>query len=194
MLEPMRRDHVVAVADLHREALPGLLSALGPAAVRATYEGYLAGPRGVGFVDVERGALAGFVVGSDAPRLWRRDALEANRRAILLGIAAGLLTRPRALPYVLSLVLPSGAFDPDGPELTYIAVAPRARRGGVATRLFTAFAGTVRARGARAFELSVEEENPSAATFYEARGMRRVRVYRQFGRAYRRYRLELAPS
>src|SRR4051794_7712279 len=146
MLEPMRREHVGAVAALHREALPGLLSALGPAAVRAAYEGYLASPRGLGFVDVELGALSGFVVGSDTPRLWRREALRANRRAILLGVAGGLLARPRALPYVLSLAWPSGDFDPDVPELTYIAVAsparlttgappPSPRRRGVATRL-----------------------------------------------------------
>ena len=192
MLEPLREAHLRAVTELHHEALPGLLSALGAGAAGAVYEGYVASPRGIGFVAVEGGALQGFVLGSDSPEPWRREALDANRWPILRGIAAGLLARPRALAQVLSLVRPSGAFDPDVPELTYLAVAPRALRSGVATRLFTAFAGAVRARGARAFELSVEEENRRAAAFYDARGMRLVRVYRQFGRGYQRYRMELA--
>jgi ribosomal protein S18 acetylase RimI-like enzyme len=94
---------------------------------------------------------------------------------------------------VLSLVgTGSDAFDPRTPELTYLAVAERARRGGVGARLFAAFADAARARGAQAFELSVEDDNRRAVTFYEARGMRVVRSYRQFGRAYRRYRLDLA--
>jgi ribosomal protein S18 acetylase RimI-like enzyme len=194
MLERIRNEHVVAVAELHGQALPGLLSMLGHAAVRATYDGYLASPRGVGFVDLELGALSGFVVGSETPGLWRRDAVRANAGGILLGVTAGLVKDPRAIRPFVELALPSGdPLDPDEPELTYLAVAERARRGGVATRLFTAFADALRARGARAFELSVEEENHSAVAFYLARGMRRARDYRQFGKLYQRYRLELAP-
>ena len=194
VLAPIRGEDVAEVAKLHCEALPGLLSALGPAAARAVYEGYVASPRGLGFVDVEGGALQGFVLGSDAPEPWRREALASNRWRILRGIAAGLLRRPRALPHVLSLTgagAETGPFDPHTPELTYIAVAARASHGGIGARLFAAFADAARARGAGAFELSVEADNQRAAAFYEARGMRVVRAYRQFGRAYRRYRLEL---
>jgi ribosomal protein S18 acetylase RimI-like enzyme len=187
---------VVEVAKLHCQALPGLLSALGPAPAQAVYEGYVASPRRLGFVEVEGAVLQGFVLGSDSPEPWRREALAANPWAILRGIAAGLRRRPRALSHVLSLAIPGAgadAFDPRPPELTYLAVAERARRRGVGARLFDAFADAARARGARAFELSVEVDNRRAAAFYEARGMRVVRAYRQFGRAYRRYRLDLAP-
>jgi ribosomal protein S18 acetylase RimI-like enzyme len=194
VLAPIRGEDVVEVAKLHCEALPGLLSALGPGLAQAVYEGYVASPRRLGFVEVEGGVLQGFVLGSDAPEAWRREARDANRWAILRGLAAGLRRRPRALRDVLSLARSgAGAFDPRTPELTYIAVAERARRRGVGARLFDAFADAARARGARAFELSVEVDNPRAAAFYEARGMRVACAYRQFGRAYRRYRLDLAP-
>jgi ribosomal protein S18 acetylase RimI-like enzyme len=204
VLAPIRGEDVVEVAKLHCEALPGLLSALGPGLAQAVYEGYVASPRRLGFVEVEGGVLQGFVLGSDAPEAWRREARDANRWAILRGLAAGLRRRPRALRDVLSMAVTmgtsppnpgegAGAFDPRTPELTYIAVAERARRRGVGARLFDAFADAARARGARAFELSVEVDNPRAAAFYEARGMRVACAYRQFGRAYRRYRLDLAP-
>jgi ribosomal protein S18 acetylase RimI-like enzyme len=194
VLAPIRGEDVALVAKLHCEALPGLLSALGPALAQAVYEGYVASPRRLGFVEVEGGALQGFVLGSDSPEAWRREARGADPWAILRGVAAGLRRRPRALWDVLSLARAgAGAFDPRTPELTYLAVAEGARRRGVGARLFDAFAGAARARGARAFELSVEVDNPRAAAFYEARGMRVVRAYRQFGRAYRRYRLDLAP-
>ncbi len=56
-MTPFRREHVARVAALHCRALPGLLSTLGAAATAAFYEGYLASPRCVAFIDEENGVV-----------------------------------------------------------------------------------------------------------------------------------------
>jgi ribosomal protein S18 acetylase RimI-like enzyme len=196
VVAPFRGEHVARVADLHCRALPGLLSALGPAAVEAFYAGYLASPRSVAFVDERDGVLRGFVLGSGDPGGMRRDALRANAWRILRGVALSVLRRPRILRLLVggALGLRAGGFDPRAPELTYIAVREDARGAGAGGALLAAFHSALRAQGIERYELSVEAANRQAVIFYERHGLRPVGSYRQFGSAYRRYALELLPA
>jgi ribosomal protein S18 acetylase RimI-like enzyme len=181
---------------LHCEALPGLLSAMGPAATAAFYEGYVASARCVAFVDEHDGIVRGFVLGSGDPEGMRRDALRANTLGILRGMAASVLRRPLVLRLLAggAAGLRGGGFDPRAPELTYIAVREDARGSGVGSALLAAFHDALRGQGVGRYELSVETDNHGAVTFYESRGLRQVSTYRQFGTTYRRYALELPPA
>ena len=196
VVAPFRRQHVARVAALHCGALPGLLSAMGPVAAAAFYEGYLASPRCVAFVDEHDGIVRGFVLGSGDPEGMRRDALRANTLGILRGMAASVLRRPRVLRLLAggAAGLGAGGFDPRGPELTYIAVREDARGAGVGSALLAAFHSTLRGQGVGRYELSVEADNHRAITFYESRGLRQGGTYRQFGTTYRRYARELPPA
>jgi len=196
VVTPLRAVHIAPVADLHCRALPGLLSGLGPAVAAAFYAGYLASPHCVAFADERQGVLRGFVLGSGDPARMRRDALRANIRGILSRMIAALLRRPGAIRLLLGGVAGprGGGFDPRSPELTYIAVREDARGAGVGGALLEAFHSALRARGVRRYELSVETDNREAVAFYERRGLREVGAYRQFGRGYRRYALELPPA
>jgi ribosomal protein S18 acetylase RimI-like enzyme len=193
VVAPFRREHVRRVAVLHCRTLPGLLTALGPSAAAAFYEGYLASPRCVAFVDEHDAVLRGFVLGSDDPEGMRRDALGANPAGILLRTAAAVLCRPGALALLVGAAAGprQGGFDLRAPELTYIAVREEARGTGVGSALLAAFDAGLRERGVARYELSVEVENEAAVTFYEARGLERTSSYRQFGTTYRRYAKEL---
>ncbi len=193
MVASFRREHVARVADLHCRALVGLLSALGPAAAAAFYEGYLASPRCVAFVDEHDGVVRGFVLGSGDPEGMRRDALRANARGILCAMAASVLRRPRVVRQLLdgAVGLRGGGFDPRAPELTYIAVREDARGTGVGSALLAAFHSALRGLGVGRYELSVEADNQAAVAFYESRGLQQAGTYRQFGATYRRYALEL---
>ena len=196
VVAPFRREHVARVADLHCRALPGLLSAMGPTAAGAFYEGYLASPRCVAFVDAHDGVVRGFVLGSGDPEGMRRDALRANILGILRGMAVSVLRRPSVLRLLVggAAALSAGGYDPRAPELTYIAVREDARGAGVGSALLAAFHFALRAQGIGRYELSVEADNHGAVTFYESRGLRQAGTYRQFATTYRRYALELAPA
>jgi ribosomal protein S18 acetylase RimI-like enzyme len=193
VLAPFRREHIARVADLHCKALTGLLSAMGPTATAAFYEGYLASPRCVAFVEEHDGAVRGFVLGSGDPEGMRRDALRANRLGILRGIAASVLRRPSVLRLLAdgAAGLRGVGFDPRTAELTYIAVRENARGAGIGSALLTGFQSALRGQGIERYELSVEADNHGAVAFYELRGLRHARTYRQFGTTYRRYALEL---
>lgn len=193
MVAPFEREHVARVAELHCRRLKGLLSAMGPRAAIAFYEGYLASPRCVAFVDEHAGVVRGFVLGSTDPERMRRDALAANPGGILLGMVAAAFRQPGILRHLAdgAMGLSGSGFDPRAPELTYIAVREDARGAGVGSALLTAFNSALREKGVGRYELSVEEGNQDAVAFYEARGLRLAGTYRQFGTTYRRYALEL---
>lgn len=196
MVAPFRREHVARVAELHCRALRGLLSAMGPATAAAFYEGYLASPRCVAFVDEHAGVVRGFVLGSADPERMRRDALRANPRGILRGMVATVFRRPGVLRQLAdgATGLRGGGFDARAPELIYIAVREDARGAGVGSALLAAFHSALRGKGVGRYELSVETDNQEAVAFYESRGLRQTGTYRQFGTTYCRYALELPPT
>jgi ribosomal protein S18 acetylase RimI-like enzyme len=206
---------VDAVARLHGASLTGLLTALGPRAIRAYYLGAAKAPSTRAFVAMEGGILTGFVLGAARPSDLRREIVAANRGGIFMGLAIGLVLRPKVLPWLLGSrgntsssstvhsssrspamggVTEHGAdrgFDPDGPELVYLAVGSNQRGSGAGRSLVEAFSTAMKDAGVRAYELSVDEANVGAIAFYERLGFRETGRYREFGAAHRRYRLEL---
>ncbi len=193
VVAPLRIAHVAAVAELHCRALGGLLAALGPRAARAFYRGYVESPRCVAFVAEERGVLRGFVLGSWDPGALRRDALRARGVRMLGAVLASVLRRPSLLRDLLDgrASLHDGRLDPRAPELTYVAVRAEARGAGVGSALLAAFGDALRARQISRYELSVEADNAAAVAFYRSNGLVQIGTYRQFGKAYGRYAMQL---
>src|SRR6266852_1402883 len=101
MIARLGQEHVEAVARLHRENLTGLLSALGPRAIRAFYTGCVRTKFAIGFVYLEGGTLCGFVVGSQRPGELKTDAFRKNMVGTLAGIFAGVARRPSALVWLV---------------------------------------------------------------------------------------------
>lgn len=182
----MRETHAAAVSRLHAAALTGVLADLGEHAARAYYRGGLASGEALGFVDEDGGAVKGFVWGSRRPAGLRAAAAKAAPVATVAGVLFGLLRRPSLVLALLSRGPEEGRYDATVPELTYLAVDPAARRSGTGAALVEAF---VRAVGGPV-ELSVDEDNPEAAAFYERTGFKPVGRYREFGRAHARLRRE----
>lgn len=91
---------------------------------------------------------------------WGADAFPDGDGHVGLGAYDGV----RCVGFVFGrLVL-------DEAELWRIATAADFRRRGLATRLYHAFAETLRARGAARVFLEVEADNTAAVAFYIARG------------------------
>jgi ribosomal protein S18 acetylase RimI-like enzyme len=182
--------HIEDVARLHRASLTGLLSDLGLPAIKAFYAGCLRTDLAVGFVDVEAGALRGFVFGSPHPEKLRPESFRSNRIETLLALGFGVMRRPTLIGSLLSVNRASQREDYDrtAPELIYLAVSKSSRGSGVGAQLVKAFTAEMVKRGVSGYELSVDEDNSAAIAFYEREGFKLIGRYREFGVAHRRYR------
>jgi ribosomal protein S18 acetylase RimI-like enzyme len=191
VIESLASRHVKAVAALHCATLTGLLSQLGRPAAEAFYAGCVRTQIAVGLVYLEDTKLRGFVLGSPHPDLLKRDVLRKNLLGTLASLGLGIVTRPSAALWLLkSFKGPDeGSFDTRASELIYLAVNEESRGGGVGTKLVKAFNERMRAAGMNAYEVSVDEDNATAITFYERLGFHLTGRYREFGTQHRRYRL-----
>ena len=196
MIVPLGPEHVDGVARLHCSALTGLLRELGEAAVRAFYAGCVRTGSAAGFVYLQQGEVRGFVLGSVHPDRVKRAVVRNNPAGTLGGMLLGIFRRPAALAWLLrSFKGPDeGGYDPREPELTYLAVSPECREGGIGRLLMDAFTQAMRDAGLSAYELSVDDDNERAVAFYEKRGFKPVGRYREFGTLHRRYRLAIRPA
>ncbi len=189
-IAPMKPEHVHSVASLHSRELTGLLRALGPLATREFYTGSIESPRTIAFVALDGGTVRGFVWGSLQPRALKLESIARRPFKFTIASAIGVLLRPSALPVAFEMLRgSSGKYDASVPELTYIAVAPEARRAGVGRQLVDRFTGAIRAAGAASYELSVDHDNAGAEKFYRNLGFEKVGSYREYGVHHNRYRL-----
>jgi ribosomal protein S18 acetylase RimI-like enzyme len=193
MIVRLEREHVNDVARLHRHNLTGLLTNLGLSAIRAFYEGCSKTSSAIGFVYLENGEVRGFVLGSIRPDSLKTEALKANPAGTIAGIILGIAHRPSSLVWLLkSFGGPDeGSYSESVPELTYLAVSSESRGAGVGRQLVQAFTAAMRELGANAYELSVDDDNQQAISFYERLGFKLCGRYREFGISHRRYRLEI---
>ena len=196
MIIPLGPEHVSQVARLHCAALTGLLSELGEAAAQAFYSGCVRSGSAAGFVYLRQEEVCGFVLGSIHPDRLKRAVVRKNPAGTLAGMFFGILRRPAALGWLLkSFKGPDeGRYDIREPELTYLAVSPECRSGGIGGSLIDAFTQALRAAGVPACELSVDDNNERAAAMYEGRGFKLIGRYREFGTLHRRYRLLIFSS
>jgi ribosomal protein S18 acetylase RimI-like enzyme len=193
IIEPMQLRDARAVAALHHSSLDGLLTQLGPAALRTYYAAVVGAPVATALVARDERGICGFVVGSTSPAALKQAVVKRRPLSVALAVVAGVVRRPAALWWLLQSGRgpDEGSYDPGTPELTYIAVRPDRRGGAVGALLVEAFANAMRAAGARGFELSVDDDNAAAARFYERVGFTRVGRYREFGTYHIRYRRDL---
>ncbi len=192
LIAPLSAPHVDAVARLHCASLTGLLSQLGVPAARAYYGGCVKTDAAIGLVCIDGDTVRGFVLGSIHPDALKQAVVRNNLVATLAGLCAGIVRRPVALKWLLaSMRRPDDpGYDPQAPELTYLAVAADCRQAGIGKRLVDAFSAAMRHAGARGYELSVDDDNVPAIAFYERLRFQLIGRYREFGILHRRYRLE----
>lgn len=193
MIAPLERGHVRDVARLHCASLTGLLSELGEPAARAFYFGCIGSRSARAFVDIEAGAIRGFVLGSLHPVDLKREVMRRKFFSTFTGLTLGVLRKPLAFVSLMkSLKGPDeGSYDARAAELTYLAVPASGRNAGTGRRLVEAFNGSMRESAVSSYELSVDDDNAGAAIFYEKLGFNLVGHYSEFGVVHRRYRLAL---
>lgn len=188
-LDPANLD---GLAALHQSVMHTLLSDLGQPLVRRYYQACRDDPAVIGLCAVAAdGKIIGWAVGSPHP-----DALNASLRRPLGWFTGQMLrlafTRPGALLQLVVSVLSSTLQmenEAGALELTYIGVDPSARGQGLGTALLRAFADAARAAGYRSVVLSVETDNPEAASIYRHCGFLITKTFDE-GR-FQRHRMQL---
>jgi ribosomal protein S18 acetylase RimI-like enzyme len=182
----MTREDVPEVVALHAGALGGTLAALGPGVLETWYRHALESSHHVAYALHADGRFAGFVMGASNPPLFRRDLFQRRILGLLTRISLGALHNPRAgLALVKSVFGERPDYDPEVPELIYLAVHPETEGQGFGKTLVEAFAASKQLPAGH-FELSVEKSNDRALAFYRNIGFTEVKAYEEFGREYLR--------
>ncbi|MBT8421087.1 MAG: GNAT family N-acetyltransferase [Gammaproteobacteria bacterium] len=193
MIEPLASSHVEAITRLHFDSLTGLLGNLGPRAIRAFYQGAIGSRYAIGFVDIEKGYIGGFVFGSTNPGCLKQALLKRRFIATTVGVCLGVLRRPSTLASLCESALPrQQGYGASEPELTYLAVDERQRSGGIGRQLVEHFSQALGERGILAYELSADADNHGAIDFYHRLGFLPIGQYTEFGIIRNRYRIELS--
>lgn len=191
-MQTLRPEHAAKVAKLHGATLGGLLTRLGEPLLRTFYSAASLSPQCVGFVSGED-SFQGFVFGAVDTQRLSRELMSRSPVRLALSVAGGVLRKPSTLRLLWSSTVGRGDEVPDlgAAQLTYLAVAPEARRQGVARELVAAFDREMAKRHLGSYELSVVAENRSATEFYGSLGFVTVLEYEEFGERYLRLRRDL---
>ena len=183
---------VGALVTIHTKSLPDdFLVRLGPAFLTCVlYPTFLASRRVCIYVARRGGKPAGFIVtrigfGGLLGEVMRHEPLW-----FLAVCITRLLRHPSLLKDCLSILaqLRTRAAEPDDPtqaELFLMAVAPNARRCGVARALIEHSAAQLRAAGVRSYRVLLHADNDAADAAYRNTGFTERRVYRFGNRTWR---------
>jgi ribosomal protein S18 acetylase RimI-like enzyme len=180
-VEPLRREWLSTLVDIHMSAFQGYMNTrLGKLYVLRFLAWFMDAPDGIALAAIDGVRPVGYVVG--APLGYKR----CLTRATLPAAAAGVLVRPWVLfqGEILKTALEGiyGLFihrkDPlvGVPEelstlsLVGIGVAPESRGRQAGRALMEGFEAAARARGAHRMRLSVYPTNASARALYEKAG------------------------
>lgn len=200
------------LADLHCDTMPTLLTDLGNPFVLRYYQIAQTDPSVIAFVVINSQTeqaqsscasaplntaplstehrLLAYCLGSPNP-----SSLNARLRSPLPWFAGQMLkialTRPGALLQLAQSTLSASdanMLPPGQIELTYIGVAPQARRQGLGKTILTAFVQAARTAGYTSVALSVETDNSAALALYARFGFMITQTFTE-GR-YHRHRME----
>jgi ribosomal protein S18 acetylase RimI-like enzyme len=194
-IEAMTGSHLDAVCEIHIRALQGdFLPSLGRDFLKTLYEGILGLGLGFGFVAVEQGETAGFVLASlDSRDLFRRLILKRGP-ALAIRAALAVLRRPWLAPRVLETFLypARGGQVPYGAELIALAVQETNRGQGMGEALLNGLHEEFRRLGVDGYKVTVYRSNEGANRFYRRMGGQYAHSFTLYGREWNLYTYGLA--
>ena len=183
-------DGLVPVSDLDLSAITllfrrvfseNIICSLGQRFVDELLGSYVRAPGSCGYVFIDNGDVAGFVLGVEDSRDHRRWVLARLTARLAVCVLRAMIVSPRLLAPVvrylgtyapsLSILNPLRPSEPDSARvppasLVYLAVAPEQRRRGIAATLTSAFLVEMARRGVDQVKLVVTTTNEPAVNFY----------------------------
>lgn len=190
-------EHVPEVARLHAAGMgEGLWGRLGEGFLRAVHGALVGHPGFLGFVYVEDGRVRGFIAGAEDPPALLRASLR-RVPALFREASRGLLRDPSVL---LPLLETAGYFRRSGggggvvAESLFCAVEPDLRGRGAAGHLNKVLFDELAGRGHARVKVTTEVANEAANRQLLSWGFVLAAEFRFYGKAMRRYELDLAAS
>lgn len=182
-LDPATVEDVDAVARLHLEQLSeSFLSIVGERFLRVLYRRMARNEGSTLLVAQLHGEIVGFIAGTRDTGRFYRDFLRHDAVRACATAAPALVRHPWTTVETLRYGRGSGsAADLPPAELLSLAVAPAARRNGIAGALIGALQQDFSAQGVSAIKVTVAADNTTAITAYRRCGFRtatRVEVHR----------------
>jgi ribosomal protein S18 acetylase RimI-like enzyme len=173
---PAALDDVAAVASLHMDRFPhGFLPTLGSRVLRRLHRHLVQSSSAFVLVaDDERGVTGFVAVAEDTRRVYREFLLHDGMTAALVAIPTALRA-PRRVWETLHYGGRADHAELPAAEILAVAVAERARGGGVASRLVGAALQELRRREIDAARVVTATGNAQALRVYERAGFRRKR-------------------
>ena len=175
-------DEVETLAAIHARYLgKGLFVSLGPAFLRAYYEGYLGSPFGIAKVAKVKGEPVGMLVGSTNQKQHLRWIVRGQFLKLTVLGASALATRPlTTLRFLrtrvgryktgLNRARHDQTSEPAPAVLSHVAVLLGARGEGVGGKLVDAFELEAKEAGSKTAVLITEGGSSGATEFYLGRG------------------------
>lgn len=178
---PMSQNHVRAVVDVHLASFPGFfLSFLGQRFLRLLYSSIVSSAKGVGFVFVTQGVVAGFVAGVTNPSGFYSSLIKKQLFAFIWAAMAAAFRHPLVIPRLCrALHYPSQTSHDDAcATLMSIGTSPKCRGQGIGKQLVAAFMDEMRTRNMQRVNLTTDRDNNEATNgFYQKLGFKLVRSY-----------------
>jgi ribosomal protein S18 acetylase RimI-like enzyme len=192
VIRPMRAVDLDKVVEVHRQAFKGFfLDRMGPSFLKQYYATVMDYPASVTLVADQEGEVVGFATGFKNPAGFYAH-FRARRLRFVPAILLATLRRPTLIRLVLGNALRmAGRVEPDPRcgELSSIGVL--ARRGGVGSRLLSAFCESMFSKGADRIILTTDKnENDGTRSFYTAKNFRLMGVERRGDRSLCVYQLD----
>lgn len=181
-VRPARPSEVPAVVDLHLRSFPTFfLSSLGPRFLANLYDDLCSNPDAMLLVaDSAQHALVGFVGGVMDESTYFASLRRRRAFAFVTAAAEATIRDPRIVPRLWRARSrdESVSVGRSGATLLTIGVDPNGQTRGVGTQLLHAFEYELATRGVAEYSLTTDaRDNDATISFYESRGLRRVRQF-----------------
>jgi len=166
MIEFLSKNDAAAIARIHKENLPGILSIYPVSVLKEFYELQLSNASknfALGFFENRK--LQGFVFGTYRVDEIFNDYIKSAFYYYLFQTFVSFLKNPKLLVYYLKAFFSKKRSSFCPVQLVYIAVDQNSKKKGIGQQLLDAFENELSRNNINYFELEVEQNNP-ALRFY----------------------------
>lgn len=167
MIERLSIQHSTAIAQIHKDNLPSILSFYPVSVIKKFYEHQLSShDKNFAFGFFEGKELSGFVFGSLEVDSIFNEYVKSDFKNFLLKTLIEVIKNPKLFVYYLSGLFSKKLKLKNKIQLVYIAADKKAGKKGIGKALLDAFEQELQRRNIHYYELEVEKNNP-ALSFYQ---------------------------
>lgn len=182
MIKPLESKHISEIAGVHIKALKGdFLPSLGNNFLETLYKGLIGQKDIYSFVDIQKGKVAGFIIGTGNIDLFLKTLLKANFLKLVFYLFFELLKKPRLIKNTLETFLYSKKDQGIKPELVVIAILETWQGKGIGKKLIRVLENKFKEEKIKKYKLTVHS-NKKAVNFYNKLKFKKVSEFNLYNK------------